>query len=248
MQTLRTIIIDDEELARQLIARYCENHTDIEVIGQCADGFEAVKAINQLKPDLVFLDVQMPKLDGFELLEILDHRPQVIFTTAYNEYAIRAFEQNAVDYLLKPFARERFDKALDKVRTLRHQHQKPDFAATSLIGQPLAEYINRVVVKNGTKIKIIPTDHILYFEAQDDYVMVYTHEAHFLKQQTMKHFESVLDPRVFVRTHRSYIVRIEAIQQIEPYEKDSHIIKLSTGARLPVSRSGYQLLKSVLSF
>lgn len=248
MQTLRTIIIDDEELARQLVAKYCENHSDIEVIGHCADGFEAVKTINQLKPDLVFLDVQMPKLDGFELLEILDHRPQVIFTTAYNEYAIRAFEQNAVDYLLKPFSRERFDQALDKVRTLLNQHQKPGFTTASLTVQPLTEYLNRVVVKNGSKIKIIPAEQILYFEAQDDYVMVYTPDAHYLKQQTMKHFESVLDPRTFIRTHRSYIVRIDAIQQIEPYEKDSHIIKLSTGVRLPVSRSGYQLLKSVLSF
>lgn len=248
MTTLRTIIIDDEELARQLVAKYCEAHADIELVGLCSNGFEAAKAINQHKPDLIFLDVQMPKLDGFELLEILDHKPAVIFTTAYNEYAIRAFEQNAVDYLLKPFSRERFDQALAKTRAHIDKHPQPEPTAHLLAGQPLAEYLNRVVVRTGANIKIIPADQIIYIEAQDDYVMVYTRDTKHLKQQTMKHFESTLDPRTFVRIHRSYIVRVEAIQQIEPYEKDSHVVRLANGVRLPVSRSGYQLLKSVLSF
>jgi len=250
MEKIKTIIIDDESLARELIKNYLSSYSEIEILGEYSDGFQGLKAINELNPDLIFLDVQMPKLTGFELLELLDHPCNIIFTTAYNEYAIKAFEHNAIDYLLKPFSQERFADAIAKaISRLQNQAEKTE------IIEKLKEHedknkdiLSRVVVKSRNKIDIIPVDKIRYFEAQDDYVMIYTQDEHHLKQKTMKYFETHLNPKEFCRIHRSYLIRIEEISKLEPYEKDSWVLILKTGERLKVSKNGYKLLKQQLGF
>ena len=246
---IKAIIIDDEPLARDLIRSYLNEYPSIELIGECADGFQGLKAIQELNPDLVFLDIQMPKVSGFEMLELVENPPFIIFTTAYNEYAIKAFDMNALDYLLKPFSKDRFKKAIEKIIEKKEnlpveQNLKP------LISNPLtkAESLDRVVVKTGSKIKVIPVSDILYLEAQDDYVMLYTHEGKFLKQQTMKYFEEVLSSSFFLRVHRSYIINVHEISQIEPYEKDSYRAILKNNIKIPVSKNGYGILKKKLGF
>jgi two-component system LytT family response regulator len=243
---IRAVIIDDEPLARSIIKEYLQRHTQIELVQECNDGFEGIKAIMQHHPDLVFLDIQMPKINGFEMLELIEQPPAVIFTTAYDEYAIKAFENHAVDYLLKPFNQERFDKAINRWREKRTN-------TSTGITQPLLETASRqpsqnqrIVVKTGSKIKIIPVEDILYLEAADDYVKIHTKEGAFLKNKTMSHFEGSLDPQVFVRTHRSYMVHVQRITRIEPHEKESYLALLTTGAQVPVSKSGYSKLKTVL--
>ena len=242
----KIVIIDDEPLARSVVREYLQKHPDLEVVQECGDGFEGVKAIQQHQPDLIFLDIQMPKITGFEMLELLEQPPAVIFTTAFDEYAIKAFESHAVDYLLKPFNQDRFDKALAKWK-----EQKPTEAgkATSdlLDAASLSPSQNqRVVVKNGSKIKIIPVQDVFFLEAADDYVKIHTQEGYFLKNKTMNHFEKTLDEQLFVRSHRSYIVNVQQITRIDPYEKDNHVAILRSGAKVPVSRSGYGKLKEVL--
>ncbi|HSZ26180.1 MAG TPA: LytTR family transcriptional regulator DNA-binding domain-containing protein [Cytophagaceae bacterium] len=247
MTTIKTIIIEDEQLARELIKNYLSEYSSIELIAECEDGFQGMKAIQELQPDLIFLDVQMPKLTGFEMLELLENPPLVIFTTAFNEYAIKAFEMNAADYLLKPFSRERFDKAVEKTRK-RMGVKETEKLKELIANVQITEKVERIVVKTGTKIQVIPIDSIVYMEAQDDYVMLYTAEGKFLKQQTMKHYESALDGNVFVRVHRSYMVNIHQVVRIEPYEKESFQVVLKNNIKLPVSKSGYSLLKKTLDF
>ncbi len=244
---IKCIIIDDEPLARSIVLEYLQSYQQIEVLKECNDGFEGLKAIQELKPDLIFLDVQMPKVSGFEMLEILEEPPSVIFTTAFDEYALKAFDANAVDYLLKPFAKERFDKAMQKWLIQRDQPAKLNqLSAENSIRQP--EEFERVVVKNGNNIRIIPIDDIDYFEAYDDYVKIHVADGYFLKKKTMNYFESVLDPAKFVRAHRSYIVQIPQITKIEPYEKDGHVALLKSGKKVPLSKSGYTKLKAVLGW
>lgn len=242
----KVIIIDDEYLARSVVKEYLAGHADLELVAECGDGFEGVKAIQQYQPDLIFLDIQMPKINGFEMLELIEQPPAVIFTTAFDEYAIRAFEAHAVDYLLKPFNKDRFDKAVAK-----WAEQKK--SAPAVVDQGLLETAalspsqnQRIVVKNGNKIKIIPVHDIWYLEAADDYVKVHTPEGYFLKNKTMGYFEQVLDKQQFARCHRSYIVNVQQITRIDPYEKDNHVALLRSGARVPVSRGGYGKLKRVL--
>ncbi len=246
---IKAIIIEDENPARDIIKYYLSANSEIELIGEYADGFNGLKAIQDLKPDLVFLDIQMPKLTGFEMLELLDNIPDIIFTTAYDQFAIKAFEMNAVDYLLKPYSRERFDSAVIKAidRITRGSATVP---LKNLIAHVNENHdtIDRVVVKTGNKITVIPIETIIYIESQDDYVMIYTPQGKYLKQQTMKSFEKMLDPSLFVRTHRSYIVNIETIKQLELYEKNSYMAVLSNGAKLKVSDSGYKALKSLMRF
>jgi len=250
MEKIRTIIIDDESLARDLVKTYLSNIDQVEILGEYSDGFQGLKAINELEPDLIFLDVQMPKLTGFELLELLDKPYNIVFTTAYNEYAIKAFEHNAVDYLLKPFSQDRFADAISKaISRIQNQAEK------AIVIEKLKEHednnkeeLNRIVVKSRNKIDIIPVDDIRYFEAQDDYVMIYTHEGHYLKQKTMKYFESHLNRKEFCRIHRSYLVCIKEISKLEPYEKDSWMLILKSGEKLKVSKNGYKLLKQQLGF
>ena len=242
---MKVIIVDDEPLARSIIKEYLLHHPDMELVAECADGFEGVKMIQQHQPDLIFLDIQMPKINGFEMLELLEQPPAVIFTTAFDEYAIKAFESHAVDYLLKPFSRERFEKALAKLKQDTTQAPTQTFQPLIEAARSPAEH-QRVVVRLAGKIKIIPVEDIHYLEAADDYVKIFTKEGNFLKNKTMGYFESVLDKEQFVRTHRSFIVHIGEITRIDPYEKENHLALLKSGARVPVSKSGYVKLKSVL--
>ena len=239
-QDLRAIIVDDEELARGFLREMLASHPDIELVAECSNGFEAVKAIAEIRPDLLFLDVQMPKLDGFEVLELIDPGPVVIFVTAYDQYAMRAFDAHAVDYLLKPFSRERFEKALERARLrLGEQLPRPGLAAAA---RPPAERPQRIVVKDGPRVHVIPIDKLDYVEAQDDYVALHSGGKSYLKQQPIAGLEAQLDPARFVRIHRSVIVNLERVARIEPYGKESRLAILADGARLPVSRSGYARL------
>jgi two-component system LytT family response regulator len=243
----KAIIIDDEPLARSIVKEYLAFYPQIELVQECNDGFEGVKAIQQHQPDIVFLDIQMPKINGFEMLELIDDPPAIIFTTAFDEYAIRAFEAHAVDYLLKPFSRERFAKAIEK--WLNHQGTSQQKTATEdLLQSPShsPSQSERIVVKTGGRIKIIPIHEIQYFEAADDYVKIVTADGNYLKKKTMSYFEAVLDPKQFVRTHRSYIVNVQLITRIDAYEKENQIAILTSGVTIPVSKSGYSKLKSVL--
>ncbi len=242
----KVIIIDDEPLARSIVKEYLAKHPQLELLAECGDGFEGVKAIQQHQPDLIFLDIQMPKINGFEMLELIEQPPNVIFTTAFDEYAIKAFEAHAIDYLLKPFNQERFDRAVSKWQEQQQSHApaKTEELLETAAQSPAQN--QRVVVKNGSKIKIIPVHDIFYLEAADDYVKIHTHEGYFLKNKTMSHFEQALDGQQFVRSHRSYIVNVQQITRIDPYEKDNHIAILKSGMRVPVSRGGYGKLKAVL--
>jgi two-component system LytT family response regulator len=244
---MKAIIIDDEPLARMIVKEYLQSYKEIEIVGECGDGFEGLKAIQQYQPDLVFLDIQMPKITGFEMLELVDQPVSIIFTTAYDQYAIKAFEANAVDYLLKPFGKERFDKAMQKFseqRGANSRKEQPEQLLQTAANSPTQN--NRVVVKNGNKIKIIPAIDILYLEAADDYVKIHTKEGAFLKNKTMSYFEETLDRSLFVRCHRSYIINIQEVTRIDQNEKDSHIALLKSGIKIPVSRNGYTKLKIVL--
>jgi len=243
--TLKAVIVDDEELARQLLREYLWEAGGVEVVAECANGFDAVKAIGELKPDLVFLDVQMPKLDGFEVLELIDPPPAVIFVTAYDQFAMRAFDAHAVDYLLKPFHLERFRKALEKART-RLGATRPSAAELTAAARPPGVALERIVVKDGSKVHIIPVEKLDYVEAQDDYVALHSEKKSYLKQQTIASVEEQLDAKRFVRIHRSYIVNLERIARIEPYTKDSRVAVLLDGTQLPVSRSGHGKLKGLL--
>lgn len=244
---IKAVLIDDEPLARSIVKEYLGDFPHIRIIEECNDGFEGVKAIMQHKPDLIFLDVQMPKINGFEMLELIHHHPAVIFTTAFDEYAIRAFEAHAIDYLLKPFGKERFNKAMNKwlesqgASELKTRQE----AIADTISQLPREY-DRVVVKTGSKITIIPVGDIEFLSADDDFVKIHTSQGQYLKNKTMSHFEQVLDPKQFVRVHRSYIVQIPMITKLAPFEKDSHRAILKSGEKIPVSKSGYAKLKEIL--
>ena len=247
MKPIKALIIDDESLARDLIKNYLLDYLFIELVGECSDGFQGIKAIQELQPDLIFLDIQMPKLTGFELLELVEKPPIVIFTTAYNEYAIKAFEMNAIDYLLKPFSRERFNKSMNKVNH-RIETKEIDSKNLTIVTNLILENekTERIVIKTGIKIHVIPVNTIHYIEAQDDYVMIYTAEGKYLKQQTMKHYEASLDSSCFIRIHRSYIVNSNEIEKIEPYEKGSYKVILKNKSTIPVSKRGYVVLKKFL--
>jgi two-component system LytT family response regulator len=243
--TIRAIIVDDEDLARQVIREMLKAHPEIEIVAECTNGFDAVKRVAELKPDLMFLDVQMPKLDGFEVLELIGNEVAVIFATAYDEHAIRAFDVHAVDYLLKPFRAERLSDALQRAK--ERIGKKPPAATDQLSATARSgEYSERIVVKDGTRVHIFPAAKLDYAEAQDDYVALVSQGKKYLKQQTISSFEASLDPRNFVRVHRSYVVNLERVTRLEPYGKDSHIAILHDGSRLPVSRAGLARLKEFL--
>lgn len=244
---IKAIIIDDEPLARLIVKEYLQKYAEIEIAQECNDGFEGLKAIQSIQPDLIFLDIQMPKINGFEMLELIDKPPAVIFTTAFDEYAIKAFENHATDYLLKPFSQDRFDKAIQK--WMEQQNNSAKAKQTESLLESVSQVPpqnQRVVVKTGTKIKIIPVEEVLYLEAADDYVKIHTKEGSFLKNKTMSHFESILDVQQFVRTHRSYIVNIHQVTRIDPYEKENYLALLKSGAKVPVSKTGYGKLRQVL--
>lgn len=243
----KVILIDDEPLARQLLNTLLKGYQQVEVVRECGDGFEGFKAIQEHQPDLVFLDVQMPRLNGFEMLELVDSPPAVIFCTAFDEYAMKAFEANAVDYLLKPVTKDRFDKAIQK-----YIQQAGTVAAASI--KNLAEenvyegYQHRIVVKDNGVIRIIPAEDIEYIEASDDYIKIFSSQGHYLKKSTLGRIENSFDPARFVRVHRSYIIPVSRLARIEPYEKDSHVALLQSGVKVPVSKSGMERLKKVLGW
>ena len=243
---IKAVIIDDEPLARQLVKDYLESHSEIEVAAECADGFEGMKAIQQFQPQLIFLDIQMPKITGFEMLELMDENPSVIFTTAFDEYAIKAFETHAVDYLLKPFSKQRFDAAVEKFLS-RPPHTSPE-EIRKITDSPVQHpaQSQRIVVKTGNQIRIIAVQDVRYIEAADDYVKIVTADGFHPKKNTMSHYEQTLNANQFVRTHRSFIVNIAGIQRIEPYEKESWLAILKSGEKIPVSKSGYARLKAIL--
>lgn len=243
----KAILIDDEPLAREIVKEYLEDYPEINVIAECADGFEGVKSIGQHQPDLIFLDIQMPKITGFEMLELIEHRPGVIFTSAFDEYAIKAFEAHAIDYLLKPFSKDRFKKAVEKWIERQHfseaRQQVEALLQTAAVSPAHSE---RIVVKSGSSIKIIPTTDVIYLEAYDDYVKIHTAEGVYLKNKTMQFFENSLDEKQFVRIHRSYIVKVQEINKLAPFEKDAYRVVTKSGENLPVSKTGYVKLKALL--
>jgi len=244
---MRIAIVDDEELARKLLREYLSAYEDVEVVAECANGFEAVKAVTDLKPDLLLLDIQMPRLNGFEVLELIGREAGVIFVTAYDQYALRAFDVHAVDYLLKPVSEERLQEALERARS-RLASKSPVVAPTQLsaLARPAGAHLERVAIRDGANVNVIPVSKIDYVEAQDDYVCFHAEGKRFLKQQTLAEIETSLDPAQFVRIHRSYILNIDRLAKLELYAKDSHAAILRNGTRLVVSRSGYARLNAVL--
>jgi len=245
---IKVILIDDEPLARLIVQEYLQTFSDFEIVAQCDNGFEAVKAIQQHNPDLIFLDIQMPKINGFETLELLENKPAVIFTTAFDEYALKAFEQNATDYLLKPFSEERFKKAIDKFLAVIKKETRTNKVEKLLdtAGKHQDE-AHRIVVKNGTTILILPINDIPYIEAYDDYVKIYNKDTFYLKKKTMGYYEQILDAQQFVRIHRSYILNINYLTKIEPLDKNNSLAILKNGSKIPLSKTGAIKLKEVLS-
>lgn len=243
-EPIRVMIVDDEAPARAIVAEFLADHPQFTIVAECANGYEAVKAAPECRPDLVFLDIQMPKLDGFEVLELLSPRPKIVFVTAYDEYALRAFEVHAIDYLLKPFSAERFGEVVDHAeQVVRNQERQPlEDVAASAIRKPL----QRIAFRDGAAIDVVPVQRVDYIEAQDDYVHVFTRGEKKTKQQTLADLERLLDPSRFVRVHRSYLVNLESLARVEPYAKDSRVAVLKDGTRIPVSRTGYERLKELL--
>jgi two-component system LytT family response regulator len=249
-EPLRVIIVDDEPLARGVVREYLSAHPAVTIVAECGNGFDAVKAVTELAPDLMFLDVQMPKLDGFEVLELLGRAVPVIFTTAYDQYALRAFDVHAVDYLLKPFSEERLAEALARARgrVAGQEGEEPALDVDGLVAaaRPRSGPLERVLIRDGAQVHVLPADRIDFVEAQDDYVSFMADGKSFLKDQTMAAVEAALDPTRFVRIHRSYLLNIERIARVELYAKDSRIAILRDGRKLPVSRAGYQRLARLL--
>lgn len=242
---MRTLIVDDEHLARAVLREYLAAHTDIEIVGECANGFEAVKAIAEHAPDLVFLDIQMPKLDGFEVVELAGSKPHYVFATAYDQFALRAFEVHAVDYLLKPFSRERLAEALAQVRLRSPQPSRVEAVVKE--AQARQQPIERILIRDGARVHVVATSSVDYIEAQDDYVQINADGKAYLKNQRLSELEAQLDASVFVRIHRSYIVNVGAVEHIEPVSKDNHCAVLNSGVKLPISRSGYQKVRELLA-
>jgi len=245
---IRTILVDDEDLARHVLREYLSDEPDIEIVAECANGFDAVKLVAEHKPDLLFLDVQMPKLDGFEVLELVGDEVAVVFVTAYDQYATKAFDASAVDYLLKPFDLERFKTALHRVRQRLAANTRQNLNVSELrqAASPPGLYAQRIVVREGTSLHVIPVNQLDYAEAQDDYVALHSRGKARLKQQTISNLETSLDPSRFVRVHRSFLVNLERIAKVEPYTKDTRLAILTDGSKIPVSRSGYLRLKELI--
>lgn len=246
---MRIIIVDDEMLARGVVREYLAEHADVEIVAECANGFEAVKAITELAPDLVLLDIQMPKLDGFEVAELAGDKTRYIFATAFDQYAIKAFEFHALDYLLKPFSQQRFDQALAHARaSLKQGAGGADTAVASMVREAAGRNkpLGRVLIRDGAKVHVINADKIEHIEAQDDYVQIRSEGRSYLKNQRLTELEGLLDGEQFLRIHRSYIVNIAFVDRIEQATKDSHVAILKDGGKIPVSRSGYQKIRTVI--
>jgi two-component system LytT family response regulator len=244
---MRLIVVDDEQLARAVVREYLEAHPDIEVVAECANGFEAVKAIAHFEPDLVLLDIQMPKLDGFEVAELVGGKTRFIFATAFDQYAIRAFEIHALDYLLKPFSQQRFDQALAHARASLASALPRQQAAVREAAAARPQPLGRILIRDGGKVHVIPSAKIAWIEAQDDYVQIHAEGKAYLKNQTLGDLAAQLEPDRFLRIHRSYVVNVEQVARIEPAGKDSHAAILADGTKLPISRSGYQKIRAAMA-
>ncbi len=245
----KVVVIEDEEPARNLIRNFLKDCENIELVEECSDGFCGVKAINEHKPDIVILDIQMPKLTGFEVLELIEHKPVVIFSTAYDQYAIKAFDENAIDYILKPYSKARFIQAINKAIIAIEAQTGENAAAIdtiSKISENKPEPLQRIAVKSGAKVFVLPINQIQFIEADGDYVKVHTRDSAFLKEKTMRYFETNLPKDEFVRVHRSNIININEISKIEPFDKDSHIVILKSGVNIKTSSNGYKALKQSL--
>ena len=243
---ISVVVVDDEAPARALLAEYLAQQDGFEQVAECANGFEAVRRIDELEPDLALLDIQMPKLDGFEVLELIHHSPQIVFTTAHDEYALKAFEVQAVDYLLKPFSAERFTEALERARKRVQEDAAQPLAELARMRRERSRPNDRVVVRDGAEIHVVPRTAIDYIESDDDYAVIHTGERRLRKKQTLAELERLLEEGGFVRIHRCYLINVDRLARIEPYAKDSRVAFLRNGARLPVSRSGYARLKEWL--
>jgi two-component system LytT family response regulator len=250
MSKICAIIIDDEQAARDLLLYYLSKHPEIDVIAEASDGFKGIQVIQEYKPEVIFLDIQMPKLTGFEMLELIDTKPLIVFSTAYDQFAIKAFEMNAIDYLLKPFSKDRFNQTIQKIKEKLENKVSVNKNNNNLIKSidESTEQINRIAVRTAQKIQVVAVEDVHYLEAADDYVMIHTKEGRYLKEKTMKYFEHHLDQNQFVRIHRSFILNLAEMQKIERYEKDSHVVILKNDHRLKVSASGYKLLREKLGF
>lgn len=240
----KVVIIDDEPLARKIVREYLKNHHDLEIVGECGDGFEGLKMIQETEPDLIFLDIQMPKISGFEMLELIPDPPFVIFTTAFDEYAIKAFDISAVDYLLKPFDQNRFDAAVNKFDI----NSSNTSNVQEMLSLPKKQDVlmNRIVVKDQSEIKIIPLVDISHIEAYDDYVKIHVKSKYHLKNQTLTFLENALINEQFVRIHRSFLINLQYLTRIESLEKNSYYAVLTSGERIPISRTSYPKLKTLL--
>ena len=238
---MRVAIVDDELLARSVLREYLARHDDIEIVAECANGFDAVKAIAELEPELVFLDIQMPRLDGFEVAELIGAKTRLIFVTAYDQYALKAFDCHALDYLLKPFSEQRFDQALAHARTHRSMPETVQTLAREAATR--AAPLDRVLIRDGAKVHVIASARIDYIEAQDDYISIRSEGKSYLKSQRLSELETQLDPAKFLRVHRSYLLNIDGIRRIEAATKDSHVAILRDDTRIPVSKAGYQKLR-----
>ena len=245
---MRVVIVDDEEPARLVLREYLDGEPDVAIVAECANGFEAVKAVAELKPDLVITDIQMPKLDGFEVLDLVGRDTNVIFATAYDEYALKAFEVHAIDYLLKPFSRDRLREAIARAqkRLAGERPARPDAGAVAAAARPANAWITRIVIRDGSEVHVVPIDRVDFVEAQDDYIAVHAGERTLLKDQTLGSLEAQLDARRFVRVHRSYLLNLDRLAKLEPATKDTKTAILRDGRRLPVSRSGYERLQKLL--
>jgi two-component system, LytTR family, response regulator len=243
---LRVAIVDDEDLARAVVREYLTAMPDVEIVAECANGFEAVKVVSELQPDVLLLDVQMPKLNGFEVLELVGRDVAVVFVTAYDQYAIRAFEVHAVDYLLKPFSGDRLAAALDRARERLGGGEKMPVRELAAAGQPVQGHTRRILVRDGPRVHVLPVEKIDYVQAQDDYVCFRCEGKEYLKEQTLGELETVLDPAKFVRIHRSFLLNVDRLARVELDERENRMAVLNDGRRLPISRSGHTRLGSLL--
>ena len=243
---LRVAIVDDEDLARTVVREYLAGIADVEIVAECANGFEAVKAVSELQPDVLILDVQMPKLNGFEVLELVGRDVAVVFVTAYDQYAIRAFEVHAVDYLLKPFGADRLSAAIDRVRERLGRGEALPVRQLAAEGQPAQEHARRILVRDGPRVHVLPVEKIDYVQAQDDYVCFRCEGKEYLKEQTLGELERLLDAARFVRIHRSFILNLDRLARVETGERDNRLAVLADGRRLPISRAGHARLSALL--
>lgn len=248
-EKISCLIIDDEPPARELLRHYLSAIPSVTIAGECSNGFEALKMIREFRPKLLFLDIQMPKIDGFELLELIDEPSEVIFCTAYDSFALKAFEMHAVDYLLKPFSAERLgeavQRAIQRIGSAGTTH-RTDYTQLASDASGGDRKLDRVIAKTGTTITVIPVETIQYLEAQDDYVLIVSEHGNYLKEKPMKYYELNLPESLFVRIHRSYLANIRQISDVSRYGKESYRVKMRSGAVIRASASGYKLLREAI--